>query len=169
MPTPPPPSCIPLDYIAEISTLLATCAPTFIGAEHLTDTMRFPRYTWIPVREDESTDHPRDENCLGAYKMTWVVHVYGRDFLHAYRLRGALLTALCDAAQGTFDTGGCDWPRRDKGQDGTVCLQTVSITIPLWVQEYPETYDASGTGIVDVQPSTANATRIAGITPTFTR
>lgn len=165
----PTPSCIPLDYIAEISTLLATCAPTYVGAEHITDGKDYPKYTWIPVREDESTDHPRDENCLGAYRFSWVVHVYGKDFLHTYRLRGALLTALCDAAQGTYSTGGCDWPTRTKATSGVVCLQTVSITIPLWVQEYPETYDVSGAGIVDVQPSTARATRIAGITPTLTR
>lgn len=166
MPTPPP-SCIPLDYYESIKALLATTAPTFFGAEHTSDAGRWPRYTWVPVSESASTNHPRHPNCLGAYKFVFAVHVYGTDFSHAYRMRNALLTALYEVAQGTCSADSCVWQQTYKGKDGVVCVQTVTITIPVWAQEYPETFDASGSGIVDDEPSTSQADHIASLTPSF--
>jgi hypothetical protein len=162
---PTTPSLAVNDYFAEVAGLLAKCGPSFFGSEHLTDAMAPPRYTWILASEAWSPDAPKDPaTTLGAFDTTFVLHVYGRSFDHAYRLRQALLTALRTSALGTFSVGGAEHPLRDKGAKGYVILQTVSVRIPIPVQSLPELL---GADIVDFEPLTAQATTVGSVTPSF--
>lgn len=154
----------PLEYIAEVRDILANVAQTYVGAEHLTDTMSPPRYTWIPSGESWSSDWPSDDRIMGALDTAFVVHVYGSTYEHAWRMRHALLTALRMAAHGTFLIGPADWPPRDKGMKGCVVLQTVHVTIPIPVQALPTT---PGGAIEDEEPLTGQAAHVSGMTQSF--
>lgn len=160
----PAPTCPPVEYFTAISALLTTCGASFLGSEHLTDAMSPPRYTWVPAAEAWSPDAPRDFAMMGAFDTTFVIHVYGNDFVHTWRLRHALLTALRTSSCGTFSIGNAEWPLRDKGAKGQVCLQTISIRIPIPAQAYPATLGAT---IVDDEPLTAQADEVGTVTPSF--
>jgi hypothetical protein len=161
---PTTPTCPPLDYIAEVAALLSTCGVTKVGAEFISDNKAPHQYTWIPVGEVWSGDSPADPSNMGAFDTSFVVHVYGKDYVSTWRMRHALLTALRHTAQGFFTVGGAEWPVRDKGTSGCVCLQTVSVRIPIPAQAYPTTL---GDEIADEEPLTAQATSIGSLTSTF--
>jgi hypothetical protein len=162
----PTPSTLAIDdYYGEISGLLGACGPSFFGSEHLTDAMNAPRYTWILASEAWNPDAPKDPaTTLGSFDTTFVVHTFGKNFEHAYRLRQALLTALRASALGTFSIGGAEHPLRDKGAKSYVILQTVSVRIPIPVQAYPSLL---GGDIVDFEPVVGQADHVGSVTPSF--
>lgn len=162
---PTPPTLAINDYFDELAGLLSKCGLSYLGSEHLTDAMTWPRYTFVLASESWSPDYPVDpETTMGSMLSTFVIHVYGKDFTHAYRLRQALLTALRQSALGSYNIGSAEWPLRDKAAKGVVVLQTVSIVVPIPIQDFPS---ALGDEIVDHEPVTAKATSVGAVPSTF--
>ena len=158
----PDPTCPPIEYIDSVSAALVNVGKTLVGSEHISDVGAWPRYIWVPSSEAWTADAPNNAIAVGAFATTFEVHVWGRDYVHAWRMRGALLTALANDALGSFNIGPAFWPPRGKGTAGTLCVQTVSITIPISRQQFPT---APGGEITDEEPTLGRATHLGTITP----
>lgn len=129
----------PVEIIEAVGELLATCGPTFIGLENMADNDSPPRYAWAPIDDEPDSDFDVGANpvAVAGVRATFAVHCWGKSYIHAWRLRQALITALHDTVNASFRIGSARWTPGSVGTYGYIVQQTVSVQIPIVEVAYP--------------------------------
>ncbi len=131
-----------IDLAKSVGQALQYVAPTHWGQRYLADnTKTAPRYVW--VRSNDSVAAPTyvgyDDQKVAETACSFDVHCWGKTDRDAEELRALLINAFWQTIpRELFAFGGATWIEPENMTHGWVCVQNMTIRVPLDAVHVPD-------------------------------